>query len=403
MPSKAALEAFKKLEIEKIKGLPADQVQSALESAQRRVNAIAKKSTIFDEEAEKAVLRFSHEELKIGRQLGVGGFCAVNEIKKINVPTPVPDPPLRSREYMSLQCIREEGGPRYAIKELAITTLADKKLFAQGIADIVIEARMLAVIQHNNIIKIRGFADCGYFNKGFFILMDRLQITLDKQLSKWSEEKRKCTGLLSKFSQKKKEAAEDLKSSRFDALLGIASAIKFLHSKNIIYRDLKPDNIGFDVRENVKVFDFGLAAEVIPSQADGDGTYKLTGFTGSPLYMAPEVAKSLPYNLKADTYSFGILFWQIMALKNPFPKFTMKTLEEFVVNGVRRPKLKKDWSGNVKELMQSCWDGDFSKRPEFHEIKEQLHNEFFSSSQESKFGIDIVDVSRSSYTYFLSN
>ena len=61
MPSKAALEAFKKLEIEKIKGLPADQVQSALESAQRRVNAIAKKSTIFDEEAEKAVLRFSHE------------------------------------------------------------------------------------------------------------------------------------------------------------------------------------------------------------------------------------------------------------------------------------------------------------------------------------------------------
>ena len=158
------------------------------------------------------------------------------------------------------------------------------------------------------------------------------------------------------------------------------------------------------IQENVKVFDFGLAAEVIPSQADGDGTYKLTGFTGSPLYMAPEVAKSLPYNLKADTYSFGILFWQIMALKNPFPKFTMKTLEEFVVNGGRRPKLEEDWSGNVQELMQSCWDGDFTKRPEFHEIKEQLQNEIYAGSDDlAALGGDTLDVSRKSYFMHLSN
>lgn len=147
------------------------------------------------------------------------------------MPTPVPDPPLRSREYMSLQCIREEGGPRYAVKKLSLTSLADKQLFAQGIADIVVEARTLAVIQHHNIIKIRGLADCGYYNKGFFIVMDRLPITLDKQILKWSEEKKKCSGFMSKLSKKKQEASEDLDASRFDALLGIASALEFLHSK----------------------------------------------------------------------------------------------------------------------------------------------------------------------------
>ena len=57
---------------------------------------------------------------------------------------------------------------------------------------------------------------------------------------------------------------------------------------SVIYRDLKPDNIGFDVRGDVKLFDFGLAKEIDRSQVQRDGLYKLTGDTGSPRYMAPE-------------------------------------------------------------------------------------------------------------------
>lgn len=52
-------------------------------------------------------------------------------------------------------------------------------------------------------------------------------------------------------------------------------------------RDLKPDNIGFDVRGDVKIFDFGLAKEIDPSKRLEDGTFKLTGDTGSLRYMAP--------------------------------------------------------------------------------------------------------------------
>lgn len=53
----------------------------------------------------------------------------------------------------------------------------------------------------------------------------------------------------------------------------------------IVYRDIKPDNIGFDVRGDVKIFDLGLAKELGCSKNNGDGTYNLTGDTGSPRYV----------------------------------------------------------------------------------------------------------------------
>ena len=52
-----------------------------------------------------------------------------------------------------------------------------------------------------------------------------------------------------------------------------------------MYRDIKPDNIGFDVRGDVKIFDLGLAKELGCSKNNGDGTYNLTGDTGSPRYV----------------------------------------------------------------------------------------------------------------------
>jgi len=56
-----------------------------------------------------------------------------------------------------------------------------------------------------------------------------------------------------------------------------------LNLENVI---LQPDNIGFDVRGDVKIFDLGLAKELGCSKDNGDGTYQLTGDTGSPRYVA---------------------------------------------------------------------------------------------------------------------
>jgi hypothetical protein len=131
---------------------------------------------------------------------------------------------------MSMQCIREEGGPRYAIKELSAQTKSDKSQFDRGMADIVIEAKLLSVLQHDNIIKIRGLAACGFFHKDFFIVMDRLNITLDKQIIQWKEKENECS-LFCCLSSKRREKREENFEDRVVTAMLIARAMAYLHSK----------------------------------------------------------------------------------------------------------------------------------------------------------------------------
>ena len=141
---------------------------------------------------------------------------------------------------------------------------------------------------------------------GFFIVVDRLTHTLEELLEQWRIEKEKnhssggllFVGVLS-AEAKQKRRAEFLE--RVKIALQIADAMEYLHSLNIVFRDLKPDNIGFDESEVLKLFDFGLAKELKPGMERPDGKYQLTGNTGSRRYMAPEVAKECPYN-KSGTF-----------------------------------------------------------------------------------------------------
>ena len=68
---------------------------------------------------------------------------------------------------------------------------------------------------------------------------------------------------------------------RLQIALEISKAMKYLHSLNVMFRDLKPSNIGFNQRGTLKLFDFGLAKELKGPR----GTYRLTGHTGSRRYM----------------------------------------------------------------------------------------------------------------------
>lgn len=57
----------------------------------------------------------------------------------------------------------------------------------------------------------------------------------------------------------------------------------------------KPENVGFNIRDDIVLFDFGLAREIDDKDKVSDGTWKLTGETGSLRYMAPEVSADKPY------------------------------------------------------------------------------------------------------------
>jgi serine/threonine protein kinase len=141
------------------------------------------------------------------------------------------------------------------------------------------------------------------------------------------------------------------------------------------YRDLKPNNIGFDEDDQVKIFDFGLAREIIPEEHSKGQNRLMTGGVGTPRYMAPEVsAMSGAYGFPADVYSYTILLWQMVTAKTPFAHILSPAeLASKVGKENERPNIAHvDGSESLKILMESGWSADPTHHPTFSLICNEL-------------------------------
>jgi serine/threonine protein kinase len=144
------------------------------------------------------------------------------------------------------------------------------------------------VLKHPHIVSLHGITAGSVETNlasgkecGFFIVVDRLVETLEARLEGWRTEQEKngsprLTWLSSEHKQKKKAELLD----RIKIAMQIADAMHYLHSMGIVFRDLKPDNMGFDENGVLKLFDFGLAKELKSNMKHDDGKYDLTGNTG---------------------------------------------------------------------------------------------------------------------------
>ena len=238
--------------------------------------------------------------------------------------------------------------------------------FMIGVEDLVHETVMLSSLDHPNIIKLHGRAGGDKLGDGYFILLDKLQDTLDDRLKIW----------LNKYGSKSPPALQQVKVAK-----SVADALTFLHDNKIVFRDLKPANVGFDGKGVLKLFDFGFAigldqprAHSAASSAESDPEDGLLyDRAGTPRYMAPEVGLDKGYELPADVYSFSILLWEIFALKKPFPK--IKTVDEFtkvVFEKGERPKVGKGWPQELKIMMNKGWSEYPNQRPSMKDFTTPL-------------------------------
>ncbi|UJR26685.1 hypothetical protein I4U23_008001 [Adineta vaga] len=104
-------------------------------------------------------------------------------------------------------------------------------------------------------------------------------------------------------------------------------AVEYIHSKNIVHRDLKAENLLLDSRGNIKVADFGFANIFQPHS-------KLQTFCGSPPYAAPELYQCLPYSPeKVDVWSLGVLLYVFVCGHLPFDSHNLAELRKRVLSG----------------------------------------------------------------------
>lgn len=99
-------------------------------------------------------------------------------------------------------------------------------------------------------------------------------------------------------------------------MIQVLRGLNYMHKKNIVHRDIKPENLLLESKDtlntNLKITDFGFAKCYDPQ--DGGMTETL----GSPLYMAPEIIKKLPYDSSVDIWAIGVLCYIMLSGKPPF-------------------------------------------------------------------------------------
>jgi len=275
---------------------------------------------------------------------------------------------VQNRDFISTNFLRN-GQARYAIKKLTSGLYKQSEdHFMAGVLDLAMEVKFLAVLQHPHIIKMRAVSSTHPCSVDFFLVLDRLYETLTDRLASWKKQARKLSGLGSMRDVLGRKKDEEF-AKRLMVAYDICSALHFLHANKVIYRDLKPDNIGFDIRDDVKIFDFGLAKELSEKlRYRNSDTYKLTAETGSPRYMAPEIAIRRPYNQKADVYSFALLFWQICELKVPYDDYDMHLLTCNVFHGSKRPPINPRRPEGLQNMLKNAWHTKLERRPECEEI-----------------------------------
>jgi serine/threonine protein kinase len=121
----------------------------------------------------------------------------------------------------------------------------------------------------------------------------------------------------------------------------------------------------------MKIFDFGLST-CVKARKEQTEAYKMTGYTGSLRYMAPEVALRQTYTELVDVYSFGLILWQMARDRVPFQPYNKQEILQYVVSNHERPKLSASWPPKFCALLADCWHQDYLQRPSFAEIVTRL-------------------------------
>jgi NIMA (never in mitosis gene a)-related kinase len=170
--------------------------------------------------------------------------------------------------------------------------------------------------------------------------------------------------LYTKIAQYKKLGKTFEEEQILEWFLQICLALKHIHSRKILHRDLKTQNIFLTSKGEVKIGDFGIA-RVLQHTYDCVQTA-----IGTPYYLSPEICQEKPYNQKSDIWSMGCILYEMLTLKHAFDANSMKGLVLKILKGTY-PAIPASYSEDIRSLVSELLTKDPSKRPSIRQILEK--------------------------------
>ncbi|EQC26788.1 TKL protein kinase [Saprolegnia diclina VS20] len=160
----------------------------------------------------------------------------------------------------------------------------------------------------------------------------------------------------------------------------VANALKDLHAKKLVHRDVKSDNVLLGAGGEIKLADLGLARLEATDMTEAPGTR---------YWMAPEIlqAGGTTYGRPADIYAFGVLLTELDTCELPYFDQDVQDPIMFVdgvIRGTRRPTLTKNGQLWLRQLAETCLLGDPKSRPTANQIVEVLQKEMAAPATATK-------------------
>ena len=239
-------------------------------------------------------------------------------------------------------------GRQVALKTFRVGFSAKDQELAQFRSRFVREAQSAGILSHPNIVTIHDVVDEG--GEGTcFIAMEFVKGTNLKQLMQRPET----------FSHDR----------LIDILSQIAEGLDYAHSRGVVHRDIKPANILIAQDGKVKITDFGIA------RLDTSNLTMEGQLLGTPNYMAPEQIQGKEVYHRADIFSLGVVFYEMLTRRKPFQGENLTAVTHKIVYEPFTPaeEIIKDLPPGLTAIMTRCLEKDPNRRyPRAAEIAAEL-------------------------------